>query len=373
MVRQMTSYIYDRTDWPKFRWDHEHLEGQLATVRHAQGRLIGRMETLGFALRAEATLRTLTEDVLKTSEIDGAVLDSVQARSSLARSLGIDVGVPTPADRHVDGVVGVVFDATQKFATPLTAERLFGWHAALFPTGGNGTSETTVGAWRTDSTGPMQVVAGLVGHERVQFQAPAAGRVDREMRALLDWFNTGDEIDAVLKAGVAHLWFVTIHPFDAGNGRIARAIADMALARSEHSAQRFTSMSAQIRRQRVAYFATLAAAQKGDLDITSWLEWFLDCLGRAVDHAESVLGPVLHKARFWEAHAGAPINARQRVVLDRLLDGFEGKLTSSKWAALNRCSQDTALRDIGDLVKRGVLTKNPAGGRSTFYSLAEFA
>jgi Fic family protein len=219
----------------------------------------------------------------------------------------------------------------------------------------------------------MQVVAGLAGHERVQFQAPVAGRLDREMRALLDWFNARDEIDPVLKAGVAHLWFVTIHPFDAGNGRIARAIAAMALARSEHSAQRFTSMSAQIRRQRVAYFATLAAAQKGDLDITSWLEWFLDCLGRAVDHAEEMLAPVLHKARFWEAHAGRSINARQRVVLDRLLDGFEGRLTSSRWAALTRCSQDTALRDIGDLVQHGMLTKSPAGGRSTNYALAGFA
>jgi len=373
MVRQMTSYIYDRTDWPKFRWGHEHLEGQLATVRHAQGRLIGRMETLGFAPRAEATLRTLTEDVLKSSEIDGTVLDRAQARFSLARGLGIDHGVPTPAGGDVDGVAEMVLDATQKFAAPLTAERLFGWHTALFPTGRSFVSHITVGAWRTDSAGPMQVVAGLAGHERVQFQAPAAGRLDREMRALLDWFNTGDEIDPVLKAGVAHLWFVTIHPFDAGNGRIARAIADMALARSEHSAQRFSSMSSQIRRQRVGYFATLAAAQKGDLDITSWLEWFLDCLGRAVDEAEEMLAPVLHKARFWEAHAGAPINARQRVVLDRLLDGFEGRLTSSKWAALSKCSQDTALRDIGDLVKRGVLTKNPAGGRSTCYSLGGFA
>jgi Fic family protein len=369
----MTSYIYDRHDWPKFRWGHEHLEGQLATVRHAQGRLIGRMETLGFALRAELSLRTLTEDVLKTSEIDGTVLDRVQARSSLAGRLGIDLGVPAPADRQVDGVVEMVLDATQKFDTPLTAERLFGWHDALFPTGRSFMSHITVGAWRTDSTGPMQVIAGLAGHERVQFQAPDAARLDREMRALLDWFNTADEIDPVLKAGVAHLWFVTIHPFDAGNGRIARAIADMALARSEHSAQRIASMSAQIRRQRVAYFAMLAAAQKGDLDITSWLEWFLNCLGRAIDNAEGILRPMLHKAHFWEAHAGVPINARQRVVLDRLLDGFEGKLTSSKWAALNRCSQDTALRDIGDLVKRGVLTKNSAGGRSTFYSLAEFA
>ncbi len=372
MVRQMTTYIYDRNGWPKFRWSHEHLAGQLANVRHAQGRLVGRMERLSTALRAEATLRTLTEDVLKSSEIEGEVLDKAQVQSALARRLGMDNGTPTPADRHVDGMAEMVLDATQNFDSPLTAERLFGWHAALFPNQDNLTSPMTARAWRTDSTGPMQIVAGLAGRERVQYQAPDVGRLDREMRALLDWFNAGEAIDPVLKAGMAHLWFVTIHPFDAGNGRIARAIADAALARSEHSAQRFTSMSAQIRRQRVAYFATLAATQNGDLDITSWLEWFLDCLGRAVDHAAGLLAPVLHKANFWEAHAGTPINARQRVVLDRLLDGLEGKLTSSKWAMLTKCSQDTALRDIGDLVRRGVLTKNPAGGRSTCYSLAEF-
>jgi Fic family protein len=367
----MTRYIYDRKGWPKFRWSHERLAAQLASVRHSQGRLIGRMESLGFALRAEATLQTLTEDVLKSSEIEGEVLDKAQVRSSLARRLGMDIGALTPADRHVEGVVEMMLDATQAYDTPLTTERLFDWHAALFPTGRSGMARITVGAWRTDSTGPMQVVAGLAGREQVQYQAPAAERLDREMRALLDWFNAGDAIDPVLKAGVAHLWFVTIHPFDDGNGRIARAIADMALARSEHSAQRFYSMSAQIRRQRVAYYATLAATQKGDLDITAWLEWFLGCLGRAVDNAEGFLGVVLHKAHFWEMHAGTPINTRQRVVLNRLLDGFEDKLTSSKWAVLTKCSQDTALRDIGDLVKRGVLTKDAAGGRSTSYSLAE--
>ena len=373
MARQMTSYIYDRTGWPRFRWSHEHLAGQLASVRHRQGRLIGRMEGIGVALRAEATLRTLTEDVLKSSEIAGEVLDKAQVRSALARRLGMDTGALTPANRQVDGVVELMLDATQRYDTPLTEERLFGWHAALFPTGRSGMARITVGAWRDDSTGPMQVVAGPAGRERVHYQAPAAGRLEREMRALLDWFDAGEAIDPVLKAGVAHLWFVTIHPFDDGNGRIARAIADLALARSEHSAQRFYSMSAQIRRQRVAYYATLAATQQGDLDITPWLEWFLDCLGRAVDNAEGILGAVLHKARFWETHAGAQINARQRAVLDRLLDGFAGKLTSSKWAVLAECSQDTALRDIDDLVKRGVLTKDAPGGRSTSYSLAELA
>jgi Fic family protein len=371
MARQTPSYIYDRKSWPKLRWNHEHLAGLLASVRHRQGRLLGRMENLGFALRAEATLQALTEEVLKSSEIEGEVLDKAQVRSSLARRLGMDIGALTPADRHVDGVVEMMLDATQGYDTPLTAERLFGWHAALFPTARSGMVRITVGAWRDDSAGPMQVVSGPIGRERVHYQAPAAGRLGREMRAFLKWFGDSDAIDPVMKAGVAHFWFVTIHPFDDGNGRIARAIADMALARSEGSAQRFYSMSAQIRRERNAYYATLEATQKGDLDITAWLAWFLGCLGRAVDNAEGIVGAALHKARFWETHARAPISVRQRMMLNRLLDGFEGKLTSSKWATLAKCSQDTALRDIDDLVKRGVLAKDPAGGRSTSYSLAE--
>jgi Fic family protein len=385
MVRRMTTYIYDQKGWPKFRWNHEHLAGQLAAVRHSQGRLIGRMERIGFTLRAEATLQTLTEDVLKSSEIEGDVLDKAQVRSSLARRLGMDIGALTPADRHVEGVVEMMLDATQAYDTPLTAERLCDWHAALFPTGRSGMARIIAEAWRNDSAGPMQVVSGPVGRELVHYQAPAAGRLDREMRAFLDWFNASDVIDPatqagdavmdagdpVMKAAAAHLWFVTIHPFDDGNGRIARAIADMALARSEHSAQRFYSMSAQIRRERNDYYAKLEATQKGDLDITPWLAWFLGCLGRAFDNAEGILTAVLQKARFWEMHAGAPINARQRAVINRLLDGFEGKLTSSKWAVLTKCSQDTALRDIDDLVKRGILTRNAAGGRSTSYSLAD--
>jgi Fic family protein len=368
----MMGYIYDQKGWPKFHWRLEFLSGQLASVRHSQGRLIGRMEGIGLARRAEATLQTLTEDVLKSSEIEDEVLDKEQVRSALARRLGMDTGALTPADRQVDGVVAMMVDATQQYDTKLTVERLFDWHAALFPTGRRGMSQVTAGAWRTDSTGPMQVVSGLAGRERVHYQAPEAGRLDQEMRAFLDWFNAGDQFDPVMKAGVAHLWFVTIHPFDDGNGRIARAIADMALARSEHSAQRFYSMSAQIRRERVAYFATLAATQQGDLDITAWLDWFLGCLGHAVDNVDRVLGSVLHKARFWDTHAGAPINARQHAVIDRLLDGFEGKLTSSKWAALTKCSQDTALRDIDDLVNHGILQRGPAGGRSTSYTMAEF-
>jgi Fic family protein len=367
----MPASIYDHKDWPEFRLSHERLAAQLAAVRHHQGRLIGRVEGLGFALRAEATLHSLTEDVLKSSEIEGELLDKEQVRSSIARRLGMDIGALTPADRHVEGVVEMMLDATQNYEDSLTAERLFGWHAALFPAGRSGMVRIAVGAWRDDHTGPMQVVSGPIGRERVHYQAPAATRLDRDMQAFLGWFNGSAPIDPVLKAGLAHLWFVTIHPFDDGNGRIARAIADMALARSEQSSQRFYSMSAQIRRERNAYYDQLEAVQKGDLDITPWLEWFLLCLDRAFDNADDILAAVLNKARFWEKHAGAPLNARQRAIIDRLLNGFEGKLTSSKWARLAKCSQDTALRDIDDLVKHGILTRNAAGGRSTSYSLAE--
>ncbi|MSO99766.1 MAG: Fic family protein [Acetobacteraceae bacterium] len=363
-------YIHDLADWPKFHWSHARLEEPLAAVRHRQGRLIGRMESLGFASRAEATLQTLTEDVLKTSEIEGEVLNKAQVRSSIARRLGMDIGALTPADRQVEGVVEMMLDATRHYATPLTRARLFDWHAALFPTGRSG---MMVGAWRDDAKGPMQSVSGPVGRERVHFEAPAARRLDREIRTFLDWFNDGPSMDLVLKSAVAHLWFVTLHPFDDGNGRIARAIADMALSRSEQSFQRFYSMSARIRLERKAYYDALEAAQKGSLDITAWLEWFLSCLSRAFDHAEDTLGTVFKKARFWERHAGTPLNGRQRAIVNRLLNGFEGKLTSSKWALLTKCSQDTALRDIDDLVGRGVLNKDPARGRSTSYSLAAWS
>jgi Fic family protein len=292
-------------------------------------------------------------------------------QSSIARRLGIDIGGLTPADRHVEGVVEMMLDATQKYDEPLTAERLFGWHAAMFPTGRSGMTKITVGAWRDDKSGPMQVVSGAIGRERVHYQAPAAALLDREMKAFLDWFNEQASLDAVLKAAIAHLWFVTIHPFDDGNGRIARAIADMALARSENTSQRFYSMSAQIRVERKAYYELLEKTQKDDLEITPWLTWFLDCLDRAFDGAESILGNVLKKARFWEKHAKATLNERQVDMLGRLLEGFEGNLTSSKWATIEKCSQDTALRDIDDLIKRGILLKDEGGGRSTSYSLAK--
>jgi Fic family protein len=367
----MPPYIYELPDWPKFRWDNKALIELLATVRHRQGRLIGRMEGLGSPLRSEAILQTLTEDVIKSSEIEGEILDRDQVRSSIARRLGMDIGALTPADRDVEGVVEMMLDATQKYDQPLTDERLFGWHAALLPTGRSGMRRITVGAWRDDKSGPMQVVSGAIGRERVHYEAPKAARLGQEMKAFLPWFDGESTIDPVLKAGVAHLWFATIHPFNDGNGRIARAIADMQLARSEKSRQRFYSMSAQIRQERKAYYDILEATQKDDLDITQWLEWFLACLGRAFGGAESILAGVLRKARFWEEQAGAAFNDRQRDMLNRLLDGFEGHLTSSKWATIERCSPDTALRDITDLVERGILQKDKGGGRSTSYSLAQ--
>jgi Fic family protein len=368
----MATYYHQRPEWPKFTWDSNALAEELAAVRHRQGRLIGRMEGLGFPLRDEAVLQTLTQDVLKSSEIEGEILDADQVRSSIARRLGMDIGALTPADRDVEGVVEMMLDATQKYAKPLTAERLFGWHASLFPTGYSGIHKITVGGWRTDTAGPMQVVSGHLGKERVHYQAPEAGRLEQEMKAFLDWYNADSAIDPVLKSGLAHLWFVTIHPFDDGNGRIARAIADMSLARSENSPQRFYSMSAQIRKERNAYYDMLEATQKqDDGDVMPWVHWFLGCLDRAFEGAEETLATVLKKAKFWETHQAAVFNERQRDMINRLFDGFFGKLNTSKWAKIEKCSTDTALRDITDLVERGILTKDAGGGRSTSYSLAE--
>jgi Fic family protein len=329
------------------------------------------MEALGFDLQQEAVLETLTTDVLKSSEIEGEKLDAEQVRSSIARRLGMDIGALKPADRDVEGVVEMMLDATRHYDQPLTSERLFAWHASLFPTGRSGMTKIGAGAWRDDSTGPMQVVSGAIGKEHVHFEAPKADRLDQEMRGFLHWFETDSGIDPVLKAGMAHLWFVTIHPFDDGNGRIARAIADLALARSENSPQRFYSVSAQIRQERKAYYDILEETQKGTMDITPWMDWFLGCLGRAIGGAQFTLSAVLAKARFWERIRGVALNNRQRLVLNRLLDGFEGKLTTSKYAKLARCSQDTALRDILPLVERGILVRNPEGGRSTSYALAQ--
>lgn len=363
------NYIYKKKGWPEMIWDAGRLAGLLAGVRHRQGRLIGRMESLGFSLRNEAVLQTLTEDVVKTNDIEGEKLDRDQVRSSVARRLGLDVGGLASVDRNVEGVVEMMLDATGHYAAPLTTDRLFAWHTALFPTGRSGMTKIAVGRWRGVQSEPMQVVSGPIGREKVHYQAPEVKLIPEEMDAFLKWFNAPPPIDSVLAAGLAHLWFVTIHPFEDGNGRIARAIADMVLARSENSSQRFYSMSAQIRLERNAYYDVLERTQQGGLDITPWLEWFLNCLDRAIEGAEQILAGIFHKARFWESHAKKPLNERQRMILNRLIDGFDGNLTSSKWAKLAKCSQDTALRDIDDLVNRGVLVKEPGGGRSTSYAL----
>ena len=366
-------YLYERSDWPKLHWDSGALADLLPDVRHRQGRLLGQMKGLGFGLQEEAVLRTLTEDVVKSSEIEGEKLDAQAVRSSIARRLGMDVGAVAPADRNVEGVVEMMLDATRNYDKALTEERLFGWHASLFPTGRSGMRRIRVGMWRDDKDGPMQVVSGAVGRERVHFEAPAAARLEEEMGRFLEWFNSGIAVDPVLKAGMAHLWFVTIHPFDDGNGRIARAIADLCLARSEQSAQRFYSTSAQIRQRGNEYYDMLEKTQKSGTEITEWQMWFLGCLGRAIDGAETLLGSVLRKARFWESVGSSRVNERQRLVLNKLLDGFEGKLTTTKWAKLTKSSQDTAYRDILELVNRGILARSAEGGRSTSYELVEFA
>lgn len=361
--------LWQKSGWPSLTWDERSLTKQLAMVSREQGRLLGKMEALGFELRSEAHLRTLTEDVVKSSEIEGEKLERDQVRSSIARRLGMDVGGLVPSDRHVEGVVEMMLDATGNHAGALTEERLFAWHASLFPTGRSGMSKIRVGNWRDDSHGPMQVVSGPVEREKIHYEAPPAERLPEEMAKFLRWFEQPGDTDPLLIAGLAHLWFVTIHPFEDGNGRIARAIADMALARSEKTGQRFYSMSAQIRRERKAYYDTLEQTQKGELDVTRWQDWFLNCLHRAIEGAQDTLSAVLGKARFWEHFAKEPLNERQIRVLNRLLDGFEGKLTTSKWAKIAKCSQDTAYRDILDLVDRGALQKDPGGGRSTSYSL----
>lgn len=362
-------YIREHENCPELTWDTARLATLLGEASREQGRLLGRMQDLGFDLRREAQLITLTEDVVRSSEIEGEKLDSNQVRSSIARRLGMDVGGLVPADRDVEGVVEMMLDATTNYSQPLTSDRLFDWHAALFPTGRSGLRKITVGNWRDDRGGPMQVVSGPIGRQKVHYEAPPASRVTEDMDRFLNWFEAPGNIDPLLIAGLSHLWFVTIHPFDDGNGRIARAIADMALARSERSTQRFYSMSAQIHRERKDYYTRLERTQRGTLDVTPWQEWFLSCLRRAIEGAQDTLSAVLEKARFWERFAQQSLNARQVKVLNKLLDGFEGKLTTSKCAKLTNCSQDTAYRDILELLEHGALRKDSGGGRSTSYSL----
>lgn len=371
-------YIWQQDTWPKWTYAHTRLAPLLAQVHHAQGLLLGRMHDIGLEQRDQATLRVLTEDVIKTSEIEGEMLNPESVRSSIARRLGVDIGALAPTDRHVDGVVDMVLDATQQHDQALTVQRLCGWHAALFPTGYSGMTPIRVGAWRNDAQGPMQVVSGPSHRPRVHYQAPPANSLDAEMALFLDWFNTASQDDPLIKAGLAHLWFVTVHPMDDGNGRMGRAVGDLLLARaeSEHyvggTAQRYYSLSAQIQRERKDYYNQLERTQKSTLDMTDWLEWFLGCLLRAVQGVFSdggTLSAALSKANFWRQWADTPMNERQIKLLNKLLDGFDGKLTTSKWATIAKCSQDTALRDINQLLERGVLMRSEASGRSTSYEI----
>jgi Fic family protein len=367
----MKAFIYQQANWPDFTWKNEEIINLLSEARNLQGRLIGKMETLGFDLRNEALLNTLTLDVTKSSEIEGEFLDPEQVRSSIARKLGMEIAGSVASDRNVDGIVDMMLDATQNCFTPLTVDRLFDWHSALFPTGRSGMYKIRVAAWRKDTTGPMQVVSGALGKEKVHFQAPDSSVIENEMNIFLDWFNNDSGLDLVVKAGVAHLWFVTIHPFEDGNGRITRALTDMLLAQSDKSTQRFYSMSAQIRIERKAYYEILEKSQKGNLDITAWLKWFLGCLINALRSTETILVRVLQKADFWSRHSTTLINERQKKLLNKLLDGFDGKFTSSKWAKIAKCSKDTAIRDINDLINKNILQKEAAGGRSTSYELIQ--
>jgi Fic family protein len=370
-MRRIVKYIHKLPDWPHFSWDGTQLSQLLIRVRHRQGKLLGRMETFGFDLQAEASLQTLTLEVVKSSEIEGQTLDREQVRSSLARRLGMDIAGLVHSDRHVDGVVEMMLDATQHYTEALTEDRLFAWHSALFPTGRSGMHRILTGQWRNNNINdPMQVVSGASGKEKVHFEAPPSDLLVDEMKKFCTWFNNETGIDDVIKAAIAHLWFVSVHPFDDGNGRIARAIADLQLSRADGTAYRFYSMSAQIRKERNDYYDILEQTQKGTLDITSWLQWFLNCLDRSLDSTGETLESILKKHKFWREHSYSSLNERQVLLLNRLLDGFTGKLNSSKWAKIAGCSQDTALRDIQNLIDKKILVKEPSGGRSTSYILA---
>jgi Fic family protein len=369
IVQRMSIYIYQHKDWPHFTWNSNETEFLLSQVRNLQGRLMGRMESIGFDLRNEALLETLVLDVLKSSEIEGEILNPEQVRSSIAQRLGLEFAGIITSDRNVDGMVEMMIDATNNCFESLTSARLFDWHAALFPTGRSGIFKITVADWRKDTTGPMVVVSGSAGKEKIHYQAPDAGLVDDEINRFLSWLNNEEGIDLVIKSAIAHLWFVIIHPFQDGNGRITRALTDMLLARSDNSTQRFYSMSAQIRNERNQYYAILEETQKGDLNITSWIKWFLSCIINALKTTNQTLTHVLTKDEFWSKHGKTIINERQKKLLNRLLDGFEGKLTSSKWAKIAKCSKDTAIRDINDLISKDLLQKEDSGGRSTSYTL----
>ena len=365
----MPRYVHQTKDWPEFLWANDLLLNLLSEVRNLQGKLVGKMEALGFDFREKALLKTLTLDVLKSSEIEGEIFRIEEVRSSVAKKLGMDLPDLVPYDRNIDGVADILVDATRNNRSLLTEQRLFDWHAALFPTGRSGMHKITVGAWRRDEGGPMQVVSGAMGKEYIHFEAPESKRVPAEMKEFISWFNEETRLEPVLKAGVAHFWFITIHPFDDGNGRIARALTDMLLARADGINQRFYSMSAQIQKERKRYYSILETCQKSSVDITAWQVWFLECLRKSLKAADGILEDVLEKSEFWKKHAQTLLNERQTKMLNKMLDGFKGKLTSSKWAKICKCSNDTALRDIRDLVQKQVLVKEDSGGRSTAYTL----
>lgn len=362
-------YLYDNQNWPIFEWSSEKLLPLLAYVRNRQGKLIGKMGALGFELQNEANLEILTIEILKSTEIEGEFIDREQVRSSIARRLGLDISGLVYSERNVDGIVDLMLDATKKYDKELTKERLFSWHASLFPAGQSGMYKIITGNWRDDSTGPMQVVSGALGKEKVHYQAPPTNQIENEMRIFFDWFNLEQNVDPVLKAAIAHLWFVTLHPFEDGNGRISRALSDMLLARSDEQPYRFYSMSTQIRKERNSYYDTLEKTQKGSLDITDWLEWFLICLLHSIESSDKLLEKVIYKHEFWLHNSKVSINDRQRKILNMLMDDFEGVLNTTKWAKIGKCSQDTALRDIQDLIEKGILAKSEQGGRSTNYEL----
>lgn len=369
-MQRLSPYIHELENWSNFTWRLDQLILPLSEVHFLQGRILGKMEALGFSLQKEAFLETLTLDVLKTSEIEGERLNAEQVRSSIARQLGLEIAGSVPSDRHVDGVVEMMLDATQNFSDPLTPDRLFNWHSALFPTGRSGMYPISVGQWRTDKKGPMQVVSGAFGKEKIHFQAPDSYKIEPEMARFLDWFNTNNTLDSVIKAGVAHLWLLTIHPFDDGNGRIARAVTDLLMARSDTSTQRFYSLSAQIQLDRNAYYTILEKTQKGNLDLTEWLQWFLETLIKALKSTDTLLKRVFLKGEFWQKNSPISLNDRQKRMLNKILDGFDGHLTSDKWAKISKCSKDTAIRDLNDLLSKNILQKDEAGGRSTRYRMS---
>lgn len=368
-MQRFSKYIYEHSDWPKFKWADNKLITLLSGVRNFQGKLIGKMGSLEFELQNQANLEILTQDVLKSTEIEGEILNPDQVRSSIARRLGLNISGLVNSDRNVDGVVEMMLDATRNYDKPLTKERLLGWHNALFPTGYSGIYKIITGNWRDDSTGPMQVVSGSIGKEEVHYQAPAAETLDKQMEHFFRWINDKQQIDLVIKSALAHLWFVTLHPFEDGNGRIARAITDMILAQSDNQSTRFYSMSAQIRKEHKQYYDILEQTQKGALDVSDWLDWFLNCLLNALKYSKTLLAKVIFKHDFWTKNTKRIKNERQKKILNMLLDGFDGKLTTTKWAKIGKCSQDTALRDIQDLIDKQILIKLSGGGRSTGYDL----